>query len=231
MDKTPLPISDLLALRDGELHEAKASAVDPQVRAQLTRLHELRGELQALPDVPISDAAWQKIATAPEHGRRGGGPPGHWLRYPLATAASVFFASLLGIYLVFGGQVPVESGVAPASVVNTAPQLQAGGLQLAGLMNRSRELELRLRGVQPLAPASDVVVASTEAVAAPSSVERQLMGRLTDVDAQIARMFESGIQDPQLRERLWGQRVILLESLVAVRGGQVSDLFEDGRSM
>jgi hypothetical protein len=231
MDKTPLPISDLLALRDGELREAKASADDPQVQAQVKRLHELRDELQSLPDVPISEVAWQQITAASRQRRRGAGTPGHWLRYPLATAASVFFASLLGIYLMFGGQVPIESGAAPTAAVNTAPQLQAGGLQLAGLMNRSRELELRLRGVQPLAPASDVLPADAEAVAAPSPVERQLMGRLADVDTQIARMFESGIQDPQLRERLWAQRVSLLESLVAVRGGQSSDLFEDGRSM
>jgi len=234
MDKTRLTTSDLLALRDGEPHAvslAAAAAEDPHVDAQLTRMRELRSELQSLPDVPFSAAAWQPVAAAIEAKPLRAGVTGRWLRYPLATAASVFLASLVGIYAVFSGLPPAESGSTMTATLSSAPQLQADGLQLAGLMNRSRQLEMLLRGQQPLARASDELSAPANVAAPATSVERRLMGRLADVDAQIALMFERGAEDTRLRERLWVQRVNLLESLVAVRGGQAGDLFEDGRSM
>jgi hypothetical protein len=242
MDKTP-EISALLALRDGELHDAAVSVEDPGVAQQLARMQAVRSELQSMPDVPISEEVWQRVTSVPAKrtgkgkgpgkgsGQGRGGPgPSHWMRYPLATAASVFFASLLGIYLVFSGQQQsLDAG--QTQMANTDLEFQQGGLQLASLMNRSRQLELRLQGVTPLTPAADTHTAPRAAVAPPTVIERQLMGRLADVDEQIARMYEAGIQDPAQRERLWAQRVSLLESLVAVRGDQMSNLFEEGRSM
>ena len=230
MDKQPPEISTLLAIRDGEPRDATVSADDPQVARQLARINQLRSELQALPDVPIADEVWQKIRVAQQPPGGAGRSPNHWLRYPLATAASVFFASLLGIYLVFSGQ-QVNLDTGQPQLAGTSMQVEQGGLQLASLMNRSRELERRLQGVTPLTRAADVNVAAQAPTRQTSVVERQLMGRLADVDEQIALMFELGIQDPVQRERLWAQRVTLLESLVAVRGEQMSDLYEEGRSM
>ena len=230
MDKKPLEISALLAIRDGEPRDATVSADDPEIAQQLARMNQLRSELQALPDVPIADEVWQKISVAQRPPGGAGRSPNHWLRYPLATAASVFFASLLGIYLVFSGQ-QVKLDTGQPQMTLTSMQVEQGGMQLASLMNRSRELERRLQGVTPLTRAADVSLAAQAPTRQTSVVERQLMGRLADVDEQIALMFELGIQDPAQRERLWAQRVTLLESLVAVRGEQMSDLYEEGRSM
>lgn len=230
MDQTPLPISDLLALRDGELREANSSADDPQVQTQLTRMRALRQDLQTLPDVPIGAGTWQDIAALADARSATARARPHWLRYPFATAASVFVASLLGIYLTFSSLSPGESGAAAPALLNAA-RLEAGSLRLAGLMNRSRQLEMRLRGEQMLTHASEQSPAPAHVAVQPTLIERRLMGRLADVDAQIASMFERGSQDPQLRERLWTQRVSLLESLVTVRDEQASAWLEDSRSM
>ncbi len=231
MDKKPIPISDLLALRDGEPHTADVDAHDPEVAAQLARVRALQGDLQALPDVPMSAAAWQNIATVAASKHAQSSRPPEWLRYPAATAAVVFFASLLGIYVVFGGNAQDSSAPPEPALTHSAPQLQADGLQLASLMSRSRQLEMRLRGQSTLTPAVDGAADSAPGVRGVSPIERRLMGRLADVDAQIATLFESGSYDPQQRQRLWAQRVNLLESLVALCGGQVGDLLEDTRSM
>ncbi len=232
MDKTTLEISDLLALRDGEPRDANLSADDPRVAAQLLRVKELRSELQALPNVPISDATWQRLHALPQSGGAGAGGRGLWLRFPLATAASVFFASLLGIYLVFSGQPSGGVVGGQPQIAGATVHVEQSGLQLASLMNRSRDLEMRLQGGQALSRVSGTsVTPARSAPPAPSRVERRLMGRLADVDAQLALMFESETEDPRQRERLWAQRVSLLESLVAVRGGEADARFEDGRSM
>ena len=232
MDKIKLEISDLLALRDGEPRDADLSADDPRVAERLLRMQALRSELQALPDIPISEDTWQRVSAASRRGGAGASVPGPWLRFPLATAASVFFAFLLGIYLSFSGQPrDLLDGVGP-QMTNTEVQLEPSGLHLASLMNRSRDLEMRLQGRQALSRVTGTsVLPSTSAPPQPSLVERRLMGRLADVDAQIALMFDSDIQDPRQRERLWAQRVNLLESLVAVRGIQADARFEDSRSM
>jgi len=221
MQKRPWEISDLIALRDGELLEAGVDADDPQVVAKLKQIRQLQAELNTLGDVPLDEAVWNK-AIPPVDERSA------WLRFPLATAASVFFASIVGIYLLFSDITPNES--APPEFAGTAV-IDGGGLRLASLMSQSQVLEMRLQGIDPWTRANSQVSGPARSTTSPSLAERRLMGRLADVDWQIAQLYEAETTDVARREALWAQRVNLLESLVAVRGGTDPSLFEDSRSM
>jgi len=222
MQNRPWEISDLLALRDGELRDASLDVHDPQVTEQLARIRQLQGELNALGDVPLDEAVWNQAATRSQARRA-------WLRFPLATAASVFFASVVGIYLLFGGAGADDARVAP-QFTGTA-SIDHDGQRLAALMSQSRDLEMRLQGVDPWTHASSAAPRPSQPPASPSLTERRLMGRLADVDWQIAQLYEAPTMDSTRREALWTQRVNLLESLVAVRGGSDPRFFEDSRSM
>jgi hypothetical protein len=231
MTQRPWEISDLLALRDGEVRDASVEVNDPAAVAQLEKIQQLQAQLNALPDVPLDESVWNSPNIAPASASRSA-----WLRFPLATAASVFFASFVGMYLIFGGgaieQRNLDDGVDFA--VNT--QLDDSGAQLAALMNQSRGLERRLQGNggNPLtlsdasSQAQNVTVDNAQAI---SPTQRRLMYRLADVDAQIARLYDAPVMDVGARQVLWAQRVNLLQSLVAVRGGSDPRFFEDSRSM
>lgn len=223
MQKRPWEISDLLALADGQPHTAGIPGDDPAVAAELDRLRQVRSELRSLPDVPLDDEVWQQLLPP---ARR----PSPWLRFPLATAASVFFASVIGMYLLFGNTAPGSNGFDQTGEY-AAVSADSNGLQLASLMRQSRDLEQRLHGANPLSPASDLSGARQTAPAAPSAAEQMLLFRLADVDSQIARLYEAEQMDTARREALWTQRVDLLQSLVAVRGGSDPRMFEDMRSM
>jgi hypothetical protein len=85
------------------------------------------------------------------------------------------------------------------------PQVQD---QVAQLMLRSRDLESEL-----------YTRASAPALGSTSSEQALLYG-IADVDAQLNALYESGSPDRTERERLWRQRVMLLESLADVQRGQ-----------
>ena len=228
MDKADWEISDLLALRDGEPRAAGIDENDPDVIAALGRVRGIRHELQDLPDVPVSDAVWESVLEQKTPEKPSAAV--YWLRFPLATAASVFFASIIGIYFIFGGAAdgPATGGQALQNqFAGTTTQVELGGLQLAGLMNRSQELERSLRGSSPLTQASGQVTSTAAEPPKPTVIEFRLMGRLADVDTQIARLYEADEVDATERERLWTQRVSLLESLVAIRGGRDPRIFEN----
>jgi hypothetical protein len=222
MQKRPWEISDLLALRDGELREAGVDADDVEVAAKLEQIRHLQAELNSLGDVPLDEGVWNTIALETK-------PRSTWLRFPLATAASVFFASVIGIYVLFSDIDP--NGTVPVAEFSGAAVIDTNGVRLASLMSQSQDLEMRLQGADPWARASSQV--ADESLRTPSSTltERRLMGRLADVDWQIARLYDAEDMDVDRREALWERRVNLLESLVAVRGGTDPSLFEDSRSM
>ena len=146
----------------------------------------------------------------------------------------VFFASFVGIYLIFGGTEVDERPFAEQVNFSTSAQLDDSGARLAALMNQSRELERRLQGDNPLtlSDASSQASQNTmDGTLVISPTQRRLMYRLADVDAQIARLYEAPVMDTSARQVLWAQRVNLLQSLVAVRGGSDPRFFEDTRSM
>ena len=235
MQKRPWEISDLLALRDGEVRDASVEVNDPAAVAQLEKIRQLQVRLNTLPDVPLDESIWNSPSVRPNVVPAKGSRSA-WLRFPLATAASVFFASFVGMYLIFGGAA-VDQRLFDDQVDFTASaQLDDRGAQLAALMNQSRSLERRLQGSNPLtlSDASSQAKQAQNTMAAStviSPTQRRLMYRLADVDAQIARLYDAEVMDTGARQALWAQRVNLLRSLVAVRGGSDPRFFEDSRSM
>ena len=217
-------IDELLAMRDGDLIDAAALAqLDEAGQAEryerINELHDLRRELRSMPDVPVDDAIW--ICHAKSDRRSA------WLSFPLATAASVFVASVLGIYLV-GGYL---SGGEPQQTQRIAKAIQVdpAGSLVASFMRQSRDLERRLQSSSTLLAVADGGADAPLPRVTP--IERNLMYRLADIDAQIAGLYET----PQIEERarlaLWRKRVEVLQSIVAVRSERAPAMFDDSRSM
>lgn len=185
-------VSDLLGLRDGDGAADQAqldpAALDPADQRTLAQLGRLKAELNALPPVTPDAAVWEAIQ------ERTGGARAPWLqRFPLATAASVFIAAALTIML----WNPTSEPGTPSG-----PQVQD---PLAQLVLRSQRLE------------SELVSRAAAPMLATSTSEQALVYGIADVDAQLNAMYETGDVDPQERERLWRQRVMLLESLAEVQ--------------
>ncbi len=224
MQKRPWQISDLLALRDGQPHSANVQADDPEVIEQLEQIRGLGIQLNALPDVPVDDEVW--LPSMPARKQRS-----VWLRYPMATAASVFFASVVGMFMLFGGPVSDIGNNAGPAQYTSLDSIDNTGAQLAVLMRQSRDLEQRLYGVNPLAQAADTSQTTYEGMPEPTALEETLLFRLADVDGQIARLYDAADMDSAQRQALWMKRVELLESLVAIRSGDAARLFDNSRSM
>lgn len=226
MTKQQPTTSDLLALRDGEPLAAdvrEAMAQDPDAAARLAHMRDIRGALQALPDEAPDDTVWEQIqartaagptiqpltATA---GTAVSSPAGWQLRYPLATAAGVFFAAVMvGLLwlpqLDTGVDADPVTGPMPTVAEHTTP-MSSGAM--ADLIDRSQRLEAVAR--LPVARAIDGQERSRQA----------LLYRIADLDAQLNSLIEEEQMDPALKEKLWRQRVDLLETLVAVQQAQMA---------
>lgn len=194
MDRRPT-LEDLLGFRDGESDDPGLGtriAADPDAQAELDRLQRVKAELVRLPPVTPPAAVWDAIQE-----RTGARRPSWLQRVPLATAATVFLATALGIVL-------LDPTLSSRDEPN-GPQVQD---PVAQLMLRSRSLESEL-----FSRASAPTLGST-------SSEQALLYGIADVDAQLNALYETGSPDPAERERLWRQRVALLESLADVQRGQ-----------
>ena len=229
-------ITDLLARRDGEPHDpALFVAGDGHEQAQ-AQASLIKAGLQALPDVPMDEEIWAQIDAVPATTAERSG----WLRYPYATAASVFLVCMLGVAAMMSASGVENGGSAQPSLVANAvstkndggasglPAVGNEGALLAGLMQRSRELEARI--------ASDLALDSriqgrAQTVAADSVLTRAkeqplrreeavILYRLADVDAQIAEHYaREEVVDTAARIALWQVRVGLLQNLVMLREG------------
>ncbi|NIP13404.1 MAG: hypothetical protein GWM88_01135 [Pseudomonadales bacterium] len=192
------PLADLLAHRDGEeLPDDVVRGIegDPAAQRDLRTLRGIRQELNALPPVQPDPALWEEI-------NRRAHPSRSWtLRYPLATAATVFVAAALTIV----AWNPLRKG---GDAAGPGPVLVADGA-LVDLMSRSQVLESHLP-VQGT-PAGQL---------AWGSAEEALRYRIADIDAELMRLYETEPLDVERREALWRQRVDLLESLTEVQRGQ-----------
>ena len=217
-------IDELLAMRDGDLIDAAALAqLDEAGQAEryerINELHDLRRELRSMPDIPVDDAIWIHHAKS---ARRSA-----WLSFPLATAASVFVASVLGIYLL-GGYL---SGSEPQQTQRIAEAIEVdpAGSLVASLMRQSKDLERRLQSSSTLLAVADG--GANAPLPRVTPIERNLMYRLADIDAQIAGLYETPQIEEAARLALWRKRVEVLQSIVAVRSERAPAMFDDSRSM
>lgn len=193
MERKPT-ISDLLALRDGESEDAELAALvdgDAAAREELDSLRRMKAQLNALPPVKPDAAVWDAIE------ERTGQQPGWLQRFPLATAATVFLAAALTIML-----------WDPAAGPVTGPNGPQVADPVAQLILRSQRLE------------SELLTRASAPAAQGTASERALVYGIADVDAQLNDLYAAGAADPQERERLWRQRVTLLESLTDEQRGQ-----------
>ncbi|MCZ6640772.1 MAG: hypothetical protein O7F71_04305 [Gammaproteobacteria bacterium] len=219
-----IPVSDLLAHRDGEHIDPELSAeieADPESRVRLQVLREIKHALNELPGIDPADEVWQNIEQRlrqteglPEERERQRQRGSTWRHSwaNLATAATVFFAAALSI-LWFN---PMDDGVPE---ITRAP--------LSDLVLRSQQLESRVFYPQARSavPAGQV---------AWNSSQQALLYRIADVDSELQELqelqrnyeenYEEQMHDPEERERLWRQRVELLESLIEVQRRQQPSL-------
>jgi len=206
-------ISDLLALRDGELPEAAAAQVlaRPGAAVDLDRIRRIHSALNALPDPVVdsgmNDALWAKIrAKAQPRPVRGGAIvrfPGRFL--PHAAAAGLLLALGAGLLATHATRqdVRVDEAIALPAAANAGREHPV----LRGLHERSRRLE-------PLLVSAD----------RRDPTEQALRLRIADLDGEIAGIpdRDDGQADRQMEQQLWGRRVALLESLAEVRRARVT---------
>lgn len=191
-------ISDLLAHRDGEKLDPEIAAqidADPANRERLQQFRELKYRLNELPGLAPPAQTWETIqqrTVRPVASCRSS-----IQRFPLATAASVFFAAALGIVLWNPTHLVPLAGVAGNGIEIAA------GQDYAALVNRSQRFESLLsRASQPVFR---------------DAAQRAIRYRLADLDAELDRYAYGERQGPAARELLWRQRVELLESLAQAR--------------
>jgi hypothetical protein len=207
----------------------------------LAQISALKVELNRLENVPFEQSNWEQLAREMQARQMQNGElqaavdadveanqsTPRWLRFPLATAASVFLVSALGIYLLFATPEvdPISEQYAQT------PHVADSGFQLAGLMTRSRDLEQVLRGQGALTLSQATNSGNTPAATvSPTRSEQLVLYRLADIDSQIALLYESDTIDTDKRNQLWAQRVSVLESLILLRG-EAQDSFSSARSM
>lgn len=134
-----------------------------------------------------------------------------WFASPqlrLATAASVFMVGVLVSALWLRGLPDASPEVGSGQIALQTPLQRSSGL--ATLVDQSRRLE---EAVQ-----SQVVSAGAE----PSRAQRALMFRIADLDAELNSLQQEAMH-PELKERLWRQRVALLETLMEIQRFQMLD--------
>ncbi|MCZ6616810.1 MAG: hypothetical protein O7E57_01655 [Gammaproteobacteria bacterium] len=174
---------------------------DPESRVRLRALREIKHALMELPGVEPADDIWRDIdgslAGSVNLARQRQSKPSYpWAN--VATAATVFFAAALGILW----WNPGDGGVAG---LPTAP--------LADLVLRSQQLESQVFYPQAGRGAAAAQYAW-------NSSQQALLYRIADVDSELNSDYEDRLPSALERERLWRQRVQLLESLVEVQRRQ-----------
>ncbi|MEM7078553.1 MAG: hypothetical protein AAF513_07995 [Pseudomonadota bacterium] len=198
-----------------ELRDVDPAALTPQDAPLVAHLRDLREQLNDLPQETIDPALWRDATAptaAPVESVHSATPP--WLRYRFAAAAAVFLVSLVGMLALLPSGEPVNTPQISAS----APLYD--GTALASLMRQSRDLERLLTGQGAGAmQAADRALAPALDLRQSDATERSLRYRLVDIDAQIARLYDTPKMDEQRRLVLWQHRVDVLRSLVMARVG------------
>ncbi len=239
-------ISTLLARRDGEPRDAAKQALSGEDAADLALLEELKGAVQALPDVPVSDA-WRRhlppeltsrSAPAPAEQRSDNvvSPPSkkawRWHRYPMASAAAAFVVSVAAVLLIDTAMDTAPAGALPEpgyAVTGAAAAPSGGQAQLVALMNRSRDLEQRIYGLGSWQVNATAQVPDTSLEV--SRLGQFILYQLAEVDAQIAALHELDTMDDARRLALWQRRVSLLRAFATDMASTHPDAQQSLRSM
>ncbi len=202
--------SNLLALRDGEPTDSADSEAllnDPEHRSALAKLEAIKRSLNELPAIDPGDALLQQILEA-----SGSAPAVAELPTQRYRPAHVPFAMAAGLLLTLAITIVVLiPGREDPTVELSGLHGQSGNL--AQLYARSRQLEPLVRNVR---------------LARRDPTARALLYRIADLDAQLNGYSDAGLTLPdqenretemrqQELQKLWGQRVALLESLAQVR--------------
>lgn len=215
-------VEQLLNLRDAgsEAPEAASHVAGcERCQAELGRLRAIQVGLQSLPQMPAPAGGWEALSRA-----RGGKPSGAPMVFTGWFWAGSLAAALAVAVVLFGllnqvprgqedGSGPAMSGTTPVLVSRSSAQYpeasgQAGGVD--ELMARSSHLEQVLRAM-PEGP--QVVSADT---AGTISV---LEDRVAMIDYRLSMDQQPVLTATQL-QRLWQERVDVMNSLVQVRYAQ-----------
>jgi hypothetical protein len=207
MKMTPEHISDLLAHRDGErLDPQRAVEIEASAehRSELAVLRQLKHELNELPSVVPPAEAWAQIQARTS--KRPSSFARFTQRFPVAMAATIALAAMLGIVVWdpanLQSQRPGGSPLPVADLSAVATGSQAN--RYAALVNRSQQLESALL----YRPGASVTW---------SEDQQALLYRIADLDSELNAAPAGELPSLDSRERLWEQRVLLLESLAQSR--------------
>ncbi|HEY8540479.1 MAG TPA: hypothetical protein VIL28_16575, partial [Steroidobacteraceae bacterium] len=190
----------LLSLRDGEPVDAAVRAHVAQCAtclAESARLACTREQLRCLPAIEPPRDFWPRIEA------RVAEQPKSRNRFALAIAAAL-------ACIVFGAIAVIEASrdrIDSQPLANTEDPQNASSTELDELIAQSRRLEAMLEAL----PARPHVERVSTAVTV-DSLER----RIQWLDWQLTHGSETGL-DQRQAERLWSQRVELMDSLVKVR--------------
>lgn len=165
-----------------------------------TGLSEFSARLAALPAFEPPPGGWQSVLAAGQ--RRSGAPP----RWPIAAAASVLAGAVGLVWL-------LQS--APSQLV-IADRSMPGPAAFAG--DAVRLENDRLERLLAALPESRAMRGST------AFTVSQLEDRLVVVDDRLSRILLEP-NAPEYAERLWRERVEVMNSLVQVRYADAADPF------
>ena len=185
-------------MTDSRERRASDPLVQPDARPRSPapeEIESLRQSLRSLPDIEPDPELWERIQAraATRGGRMKGRLNG---RLPFAMAASLLLAATAGIL----GVNLLRSGPA-----DPAPQFSDVAMGPAGESEAIRALMERSRKLEPL-------TRNFEADPAASAFQY----RIADVDSQLFSLTDGRLSQAET-QRLWGQRVALMESLAEVR--------------
>ena len=195
-------IDELLKLRDGEHAPAALAHVRDcaRCRAELARLDGLRAELRELPSTVVPPERWGAIRAALITRAEEVMPsrrPGWFV--PVASAALV----LVAVLVTLNGRRPDFSAETETRVTSTTP-LQVSRRALVAESQRLESLLASLPNQPRLTRAQTALTVA------------DLEDRIQWVDYRLNLASEAGLAD-EPAEKLWRERVDLLNSLVAVR--------------
>jgi hypothetical protein len=204
-------LKDLISVRDGEPVGADIAEHVPsceECSAALAKLSEVRRELRRLPDYEPPSHGWagieRQLRTPARARRRSLGWRATGWRARSAAAAAVGLA--LVFVLLIGPMMHEVSPDTPSSGSHQGNKTAQALEPVGALVARSQQLETVLNGL----PRPKVERAAT------SAAIDELQARIQVLDLQLSSADETGLSSPQA-QKLWSQRVRLLNSLVSVR--------------